>query len=496
MRATNPLPPITSKSELERYLKEAAILEHQFMAQYLYAAFSLKKDPDARCDDAQFELVRRWASTIYRIARQEMEHLSVVNSILTAIGGQPYYGHVGSFPTLTRWYQQEALVAKRRGPEGGPMMGLAAMPPPCDIPFHLERFSLATARRYACMESPHLALVVPADREALLGWCFQDADGRCPAISPADGEVRAAAVAPSLVGAPPDDVQIGTVQDLYDAIDDGLRRLDAQLGSAALFSGHCSGQSEIPSEYDIYLFPICDLSTALAGTKLVKTQGEGIDQPPGAESHYQMFVDIAREYEALLARDPSFEASKPVPLDPTIDQYTDPATARAVQAFHTGYATLLAMLTGYYARYTEAAWAQSPFLLQMLEQGAFAPMMTMLVRSLAEVVTLLPGNDGGPAGVSFDLTDRDLALLGNPADPLYGDIMFYAAPLGEVVLALEAVLELPIPDEARPRIQFIVQNVTRMVRNQVYNYQKGVYPRFDGNNPAINCPPATGCDCE
>jgi hypothetical protein len=35
-----------------------------------------------------------------------------------------------------------------------------------------------------------------------------------------------------------------------------------------------------------------------------------------------------------------------------------------------------------------------------------------------------------------------------------------------------------------------------MVRNLVYNYQQGVYPRFDSSNPAINCQPATGCDCE
>jgi hypothetical protein len=35
-----------------------------------------------------------------------------------------------------------------------------------------------------------------------------------------------------------------------------------------------------------------------------------------------------------------------------------------------------------------------------------------------------------------------------------------------------------------------------MVRNLVYNYQKGIYPRFDSNNPAINCQPASGCDCE
>lgn len=491
MRASNPLPPITSKADLERYLTEAAILEHQFMAQYLYAAFSLKKDPDERCSDAEFEHVRRWASTIYRIARQEMEHLSIVNSILTAIGGAPYYGHVGTFPTQPRWYSAHALTAKRTG------HGLAAMPPPCDIPFHLERFSLATARRYACMESPHLALVVDADRDDLLRWCYQDADGQCPSIEAAGAAgLRAVPPAPSLVGAPPDDVQIGTIQDLYDAIDDGLRRLDAQLGSAALFSGHCSGQSEIPSEYDIYLFPICDLSTALAGTKLVKSQGEGIDEPPGAESHYQMFVDIARAYEALLARNPAFEPSKPVPLDPTPDQYTDPATARAAASFHVGYVALLAMLTGYYARYTHRGYQQSPFLLQMLDQGAFAPMMTMLVRSLAEVVTLLPANDGGPAGISFDLTQEELALLGNPAAPAYASIVFYAAPLDSVIRGLEEVLALPIPDEVRPRIEFIVQNVTRMVGNLVYNYQKGIYPRFDPNNPANTCQPASGCDCE
>lgn len=492
--AKNPLPPITTKAELERYLKEAAILEHQFMAQYLYAAFSLKKDPDARCGDAEFEVVRRWASTIYKIARQEMEHLSIVNSILTAIGGQPYFGHVGTFPTQVRWYLTSALIAKRAG-----LPAAAAMPPPCDLPFHLEPFSLASARRFACMESPHLGFVVPGDRDELLAWCFQDPDGRCPSIAPGGGgadALRAVPLAPSLLGAPPDDVEIGTIQDLYDAIDAGLRRLDAELGSAALFDGHCSGQSEIPSEYDIYLFPICDLSTALAGTKLVKTQGEGIDQPPGAESHYQLFVDIAREYEALLAKHPAFEPSKPVPIDPTPDQYKDPATARAAEAFHVGYATLLAMLTGYYARYTASGWKQSPFLLQMLAQGAFAPMMTMLVRSLAEVVTLLPANDGGPAGISFDLTAAELALLGKPEDPIYADILFYAAPLDAVVRGLEEVLAQPIPDEVRPRLAFIVQNVTRMVRNLVYNYQQGTYPRFDPNNPANTCQPADGCDCE
>ena len=49
MRAESHLPPITTKDQLVLYLTEAATLEHQFMCQYLYAAFSLKKGPDEHC---------------------------------------------------------------------------------------------------------------------------------------------------------------------------------------------------------------------------------------------------------------------------------------------------------------------------------------------------------------------------------------------------------------------------------------------------------------
>ncbi len=487
----NPLPPIRSKAQLIVYLREAAILEHQFMCQYLYACFSLKKDPDRTCSDAQFEHVRRWASTIYMIARQEMEHLSVVNSILTAVGGMPYYGHLGRFPTQTRWYTSEALTAKRT----------ADMPPPCDIPFHLERFSVVTARRYACMESPHLAWVTDRDRETLLAWCFQQPDGQCPSIG-ADAEVPVARsllaelAPPSPAQAAPAEVELGTIQDMYEAVREGLIYLEATLGAPALWSGHCSGQSNIPSEYNIYLFPICDLATALAGIKLVTSQGEGLDAPPGADSHYQLFVDIARDYEALLAADPRFEASLPLPLDPTVDGYRDPTTAQASEAFHVGYHALLLMLTGYYQLYTQAQWSTSPYLLKALEQNAFAPVMTMLVRSLAEVMAGLPANDGGPAGVSFDLTEAELAELADAASPRYRDIGTYLRPLDTVTRMLADLLSKPMPEPLRPKLAFIVENMTRVVRNVVYNYQRGIYPRFDPNNPAINCTPSTGCDCE
>src|SRR5512144_2395549 len=88
--ATNAPPPIL-KELLVRCLQEAAEIEHQLMIQYLYAAFSMKRHPDGTCSDAQYEHVRRWQSTVYMVARQEMEHLALVNGMLTAIGAQPFF---------------------------------------------------------------------------------------------------------------------------------------------------------------------------------------------------------------------------------------------------------------------------------------------------------------------------------------------------------------------------------------------------------------------
>ena len=117
-------------------------------------------------------------------------------------------------------------------------------------------------------------------------------------------------------------------------------------------------------------------------------------------------------------------------------------------------------------------------------------------RSLAEVMALLPSNDGGPAGVSFDLTPEELAVLADPAAPRYRDLLTYLAPLDQVTKMLADLLTKPLPEPARPRLAFIVENMTRMVNNVVWNYRRGTYPRFDPNNPAINCTPSTGCDCE
>jgi len=478
-----PFPPPRDKATLAAYLTEAATLEHQFMCQYLYAAFSLKKQVDATCSAAQLEVVRRWASQIYMIARQEMEHLSIANSLLTAIGSPPWFGH-DNFPTQSRWYQAAALQHKKLAASG---------PDPCDFPFVLQAFGLGVARRFCCMESPTLQYVPPQDRANVIDWCYQSPSGGCPCVPelPAPPPLARS----FLVGlkVPPDTVEPGTVQELYAAIASGLQYLHSTLGPKALFSGHQSGQSQIPSEYDIYLFSICDLETALAGIRLITTQGEGIDAPPGYDSHFQNYYDIAVEFQVMLESDPAFQPALPLPLNPQPGQYAIPVTAHAVAAFTDGYAALLYMLAGYYANYNPTAYSQPPYLFQALEQTVFAPTMTMLIRSLAELIAQLPADQyGNPAGPPFHLSSEVLARLSNPTDPIFLDINFHVRNLEPVKRNIERVIDdSDLPPALKPKFEYVHQNVWRMMANLQFIYENSIYPKFV-NLPS--CPQPEGCD--
>src|SRR5215210_1968960 len=104
---------ITTRAGLVDALRTAAELEHQLMAQYLFAVFSLKRYTWEGLDAVQLERVRRWSSSITAIARQEMEHLGLALNLLSSIGGTPsftrpnmpqkadYYGQAGIKLELT-----------------------------------------------------------------------------------------------------------------------------------------------------------------------------------------------------------------------------------------------------------------------------------------------------------------------------------------------------------------------------------------------------------
>lgn len=477
---TSPFPPPRDKATLAAYITEAAMIEHQFMCQYLYAAFSLKKYPDATCSPAQLEAVRRWASHIYMIARQEMEHLSIANSLLTAIGSPPWFGH-DNFPTQSRWYTAAALLQKNRGTDA---------PEPCDFPFLLQAFDLSVAKRFCCMESPTLQYVPQQDQANVRDWCYQP--GGCGCVPELPAPLR---LAHSFVGGADQSantIEPGTVQELYAAIKSGLEHLNQELGPQALFSGHQSGQSQILMEYDIYLFSICNLETALSAIRLVTQQGEGIDAPPGYDSHFQNYYDIVVEFTKMRELDPAFQPALPLPLDPQPGQYTEPVTAAAVKAFDDGYVAMLCMLAAYYGNYSPAAYNQPPYLFQALEQTVFAPTMTMLIRSLAEVIVQLPADQSGaPAGPIFYLSPEALEMLRNPSNPVLLDINFHMENLSRVADQLKQIIDHNQPPEAlMPKFQYIHQNVLRMVGNLQYIFQNGIYPKF---TDLPSCPQEESC---
>src|SRR5579871_5537280 len=81
---------IEHREALIYILCQAAELEHGIMAQYLFAAFSLKQSAAEGLTEAEAAAVRRWRGQVGHIAAQEMLHLALVQNLLSAIGAAPH----------------------------------------------------------------------------------------------------------------------------------------------------------------------------------------------------------------------------------------------------------------------------------------------------------------------------------------------------------------------------------------------------------------------
>jgi hypothetical protein len=79
-------PPIVieDREELIFMLSEAAALEHMIMCEYLFAAFSLKRDVSEGVTAAQLEAIKGWERVVSLVATQEMLHLALVSLLKEA----------------------------------------------------------------------------------------------------------------------------------------------------------------------------------------------------------------------------------------------------------------------------------------------------------------------------------------------------------------------------------------------------------------------------
>ncbi len=361
---------ITTREELIQLLNEAAELEHLLAVQYLYAAFSTKRLPEEGLTPSQQNAVDDWTQTILVVARQEMEHLALANNLLTSIGGMPHFGRP-NFPQTGQYF-----IA----------------------PMNLERLNDRTAKRFTCFERPgHISR-----KDA---FCKAYEYGR---IIPLD---------------PRDPLFYNDVGELYAKIEDGINHIDmtdeelfigppnAQLGGQELnLNFNRVGASG--GVFDMTLLPVTDRVTAIRAIQLIREQGEGAPGPFDTEpSHYERFLEIVEQLAKMQKEDPSFDPARDVILNPALWQkryrtgyniVTHPLTRQVLELFNNSYMLMMNMLIRFFAHTDETQQE-----LNALKYAAFFPFMTIVIRPVGELLTLMPAfenQENGPrAGASFEI---------------------------------------------------------------------------------------------
>ncbi|HEX2223178.1 MAG TPA: ferritin-like domain-containing protein [Thermoanaerobaculia bacterium] len=488
---------------LIRLLHDAAEIEQQLMIQYLYAAFSLKKYPDRTCSEAQYESVRRWGSALLAVARSEMEHLALVNGILSAIGADPFFDRQ-NIPAQFPHFLGKNLEIGREQSSGND---------PCDVPFLFERFNLPTIQRFVCAESPSLEVLLDSRPPLPVPkWCFSCSDGESHEGSERRLRSRPPLFAPLAASHVPDElwqkaeqelakvpgrmklgaaesVRPGTIQEVYKRIDLLLEFLSSRMD---LFTGQASNQVFVVVEYQVNIFPIVDLATALSATRQIVEEGEGIDSPPDYKSHFLRFFGIHDELVALLAEDPRFEPSMPVLFNPKPEDITNEFARQVFEVFNDAYATLVLMLTALYKTYQPQASQSYPYFSAALQESAFGPMMTMILRPLAEVLAYSASGDGEhTTGPNYFLSDKDRELLRDPGSKELNDINFFLRRFDRITARLAELGEgwdderlaaaAREPEDGpflRRQLRFASESATALTNNLRRIYQSGQLPEF------------------
>jgi CDGSH-type Zn-finger protein/uncharacterized Fe-S cluster protein YjdI len=358
-----------SREQLVHSLYEAAELEHNLMCTYLYAAFSMK-DANDGLTPAQAAAVASWRREILDVAIEEMSHLTAVWNITAALGATPRFGRM-NFP-LDPGYLPAGVVVK------------------------LAPFNEQTLQHFIHLERPE-------------GSTEPDGEG----FAPERNFVRGAP-GPRLT---PMATDYDTVGAFYATLGEGLKSLTQALGEDAAFSGDRALQLSA-SELDLPgAKPVICLKTALAAFDAIVLQGEGSPQHSEG-SHYQRFVKIRTEYQALKAADPHFKPAHPAATNPVLRRpprpegrvwIEDAQAVAAVDLANASYGLMLRLIAYAYAVPGPSA-----------EKSLAVDLALGLMRAsthLAEHAARLPAGPSNPdchAGMSFTAL-RDTAPL--PAGP-------------------------------------------------------------------------------
>ena len=351
---------IEHREALIYMLCQAAELEHGIMCQYLYAAFTLKQSQDEGLTAAEAEAVQRWRKKISHVATQEMLHLSLVQNLLSAIGGAPHLSRP-NFPHPASHY-------------------------PAGVHLALLPFGDQALRHFMFLERPEGMDLKDADGMAAFGRAL-------PALQP--GEIV------------PRGQDFKTVGHLYRSIEAGIAHLTDKYGERWLFVGPPRAQATQQYFGWPELIAVTDAASAQRAIDEILEQGEG---PRGnwQDAHFGQFVAILDEFEQLRAANRAFDPVRPAVVvnvrpaerDVEVPLVTDPLARQVMDLFNVSYEILLTLLQRFFA-HTEENDVQ----LKALADASIA-LMFGVIKPLGDLVTTLPAGPeypGRTAGPSFEL---------------------------------------------------------------------------------------------
>jgi len=289
------------KEDAVGLLMLAAEVEHALMAQYLYAAQSLRGAA---------------GRTIARVAIQEMGHLVTVQNLLLLLNG------------LTA----EGLPAKLHFGRDGLRRNGARNP----LPLVFEPVSRMALAKFVVVERPGRI-----DDPALAAR-----------IANLEAELDAAGVSPNPVFAlyaaihwlfQPDDTpsESGSVAMGFAA---GWHLRDADFVDPNTIVDHAAEPLEWGAVPGLIVAPVRDRTGALTALKDIAAQGEGLFGT--AESHFRNFLDLLTQFEAHppvvagLPRTP-YVPSQPLPEDPQATPLVNRYTVLWAELFNCSYELLI-----------------------------------------------------------------------------------------------------------------------------------------------------------
>jgi len=346
---------IANREQLIYTLAEAAEIEHNLMCCYLYAAWSLKTEPDDGVDPEIRKALLGWERAIVGVAIDEMTHLALVANLLNAVCGGAHFSRP-NFPIGEGYH-------------------------PAEMSVRLAPFNRATLQHFIHLERPE-------DND--------EPDG--------EGFVRGGNYRRGLNGLRfmPSAQDYRTVGHLYRSVEAALRELSASLGEAELFCGEPALQVGHAIVALDGLEAVTDLASACRAIETIVEQGEGA-QADKASGHYQRFIAIRSAYDERLRNDPSFAPAFPAAVNPVMRRppspegrvwICDPAAQATLDVGNAAYAHMLRFLAQGFAA-TDPARKRRMF-------DAAIDLMTA-VSPLAKQLARMPANatEEVNAGLSF-----------------------------------------------------------------------------------------------